>query len=139
MLVTPHAGRGLKATASIKQGTLIMIAPTIRVPSAQYHNHCIHTVFEDYLFKGKSGDYHLALAHGSIFNYSAKANVNWILNEKLNEIKYYAWKTIEDGSDLFINYGRWGQQYEKELEIKTIKMKANLLQKEKMIFYTNDK
>jgi len=58
------AGRGLRSRRLIPAGTVLFVAPTIRVPGWQYHQHCMHTVFEEYLFVGKSGDYHLALHLG---------------------------------------------------------------------------
>lgn len=62
--MSSEAGRGLRSKQDIPAGTVLFVAPTIRVPAEQYHQHCRHTVFEDYLFVGKTGDYHLALHLG---------------------------------------------------------------------------
>ena len=117
---TAHAGRGLKATKYIPAGSILFIAPTIRVPRDQYIDHCQHTVFEDYLFVGKSGDLHLALAWGSIFNHSATPNVLWQLNERdgVDEITYTAFRPLLAGDDACISYGKWGEQFEPKEEDK---------------------
>jgi hypothetical protein len=62
--MSSNAGRGLRSKQDIPAGTVLFVAPTIRVPAEQYQQHCRHTVFEDYLFVGPSGDYHLALHLG---------------------------------------------------------------------------
>ena len=114
---TPFAGRGLIARVNLSPGDLIFIAPTIRVPKQQYLEHATQTVFEDYLFHGRSGDYHLCLHLGSIFNHSARPNVLWQLEEESGDgghgsITFTAFKSIETGESMFISYGAWGQQYE---------------------------
>ena len=109
---TKIAGRGLVASQDISAGTLLFTAPTIRVPQLQYENYCKFTVFEDYLFVGKSGDSHLALSLGSIFNHAKRPNVVWKLDEEKDEITYTAFVTIKKGDAATISYGSWGRQYE---------------------------
>ncbi len=112
---TEKAGRGLIAKFDLDRGQVLFVAPTIRVPKDEYDNHCKFSVFEDYLFHGKSGDYHLCLHLGSIFNHSATPNVNWKLDEKEGTITFTQWTPCKAGDDLFINYGAWGHQYEKKV------------------------
>lgn len=117
---TATAGRGLISRIDLQPGDLIFVAPTIRVPKEQYCQHAKKTVFEDYLFHGRSGDYHLCLHLGSIFNHSAAPNVLWTLEEHGLEseegmhgnITFRAFKRIAKGEEMSISYGAWGQQYE---------------------------
>jgi len=111
---TEKAGRGLFSRCMIQSQTILFIAPTIRVPGQEYNEHCKFTVFENYLFKGRSGDSHLALHLGSIFNHSKAPNVIWVLDEKRDEIRFQTFRTIAENEELFISYGAWGKQYEIE-------------------------
>ena len=109
---TKYAGRGLVAAKDIEAGKVLFVAPTIRVPRTQYEEHCKFTVFEDYLFIGRSGDAHLALALGSIFNHSKHPNILWNLDEEQDKITYKSFYAVKKGEPLTISYGPWGKQYE---------------------------
>jgi len=110
----PLAGRGLRASTALAAGQLLFVAPTIRVPAQQYKQHCQFTVFEDYLFVGRSGDLHLALSYGSIFNHESQPNVTWSLDEKRDEITYKVFMAVQAGTPLSISYGAWGKQFEEK-------------------------
>lgn len=102
-------GRGLFAISNgIPPGTLLHVAPTIKVTASEYETHMQHTVLEHYLFKGKSsGTMLLALGYGSLFNHSKHPNVDYRIDPDESFIRYYSssYRSILEGDELCICYG----------------------------------
>ena len=100
-------GRGLFAARDLAPRELLHEAPCIKVPRAEYDEHCSKTVFEEYLFNAPDGSRLLALGLGSLFNHSRTPNMDYRLGSAdENVIRYYVGNcAIKAGEELCIYYG----------------------------------
>lgn len=98
-------GRGLFATKKIKAGTVVEVSPVIVFDKVEGYFHT-NTLMNHYVYSwGNKGESALALGHGSLFNHSSEANVNYKTNLRAKTITFWAERDIEKGEQLFIDYG----------------------------------
>mmetsp|Transcript_2686 Transcript_2686/g.3842 ORF Transcript_2686/g.3842 Transcript_2686/m.3842 type:complete len:145 (+) Transcript_2686:216-650(+) len=98
-------GRGLVACRDIPKDVVIEHAHCILTPMNEYQEHLRFTVFENYLFKCKSGNLMLPLGVGCLFNHSRSPNVDYRVNEEEQRILYKTGRPIKKGEELTISYG----------------------------------
>ncbi len=101
----PQYGRGVYTSVAIPQDSLIEICQVIPIPS--YETSIIHkTILHDYYFawgEDRSACA-IALGFGSLYNHSADANADFILDFNARTIEIICVRDIEAGEEIFINY-----------------------------------
>ncbi|WP_186580027.1 SET domain-containing protein [Aquibacillus kalidii] len=95
--------RGVFATQDIKKGVLFHQAPVIAYPNDQ-HKHIEKTLLEDYAFEYGKNHTAILLGYGMLFNHSYEPNAEYDINFPNHTFDFYAFKDIEAGSEIFINY-----------------------------------
>jgi len=98
-------GRGVVALEDLKAMQIIEVAPAIWCSELEYKSHLRFTVFEEYLFKCKSGNYLCGLGFASLFNHSASPNVSYEIDEANRQILFRTCKKVRKGEFLSIWYG----------------------------------
>lgn len=102
---SPKRGRGVFATANIKQGTVIEISPVIvlteKERKAIEETLLFHYVFEWGNDKKKAC---VALGYVSMYNHSYSANCEYEMEYGKKRMTIRTVKNIKKGEELFINY-----------------------------------
>ena len=120
-------GRGVVIRHPVARGACVEVSHYIRVPKNEYEVHVRsyiapsklqvqlpianplslgrHTVFEDYLFRLKSGDHLLALGLGSLFNHSEQPNLDYRVDADSATLRFFAVRDIAEGEELCFFYG----------------------------------
>ena len=101
---TKHKGRGVFATALIRKGEIIEVAPVLVVPIKE-EKYLDKTVLSEYYFEyieGKSDC--IVLGYGSIYNHSAKPNAEWDFDYKKQNIIFKATNNIIAGEEICTDY-----------------------------------
>ncbi|KGX87578.1 SET domain-containing protein [Pontibacillus litoralis] len=95
--------KGVFATRNIAKGELIHDAPVIAYPNEE-HEHIEKTRLADYAFE--YGEHHTAflLGYGMMFNHSYKPNATYEINFANHSFDFYAYRDIQAGEEIFINY-----------------------------------
>jgi SET domain-containing protein len=105
----PYTGeevsRGVFALRRILRGELIECAPCLKFTAKEHEEHALRTVLQHYTFAAGGGEFYLALGIGSLFNHADPPNVEYRIKRSMQEIQYFACRTIEEGEELCIFYG----------------------------------
>ncbi|MBI3964002.1 MAG: SET domain-containing protein-lysine N-methyltransferase [Chloroflexi bacterium] len=102
---TGARGRGVFALRRFARGELIERTPVIVLADGDRWQLNL-TVLKNYMF-GWGPDYQqaaIALGYGSIFNHSYTPNVVWELELEERMIRFIAWRDVECGDEITINY-----------------------------------
>ena len=95
--------RGVFAINPIKKGTLFHQAPVICYPNEE-HEHIEKTLLADYAFEFGIGRTAILLGYGMLFNHSYEPNATYEINFDNYTFDFFAYKDIEAGEEIFINY-----------------------------------
>lgn len=97
-------GLGVYARYGLMKGDVAEVAPYIIVGQSYddaYENGHVDAITWAYNVNGKLA---IALGYGSLYNHSYKANVDWKIRTRSKTILYTAYKDIDAGDELTINY-----------------------------------
>ncbi|MDR6784954.1 SET domain-containing protein [Pedobacter africanus] len=98
-------GRGVFAKSSIKKGKLIEQAPIIFLSNDEKETLRFTKLFHYYFLLGNSEKQAaFGFGYASFYNHSPEANAIYTFSIKKNVINIYAYKTIEAGCEITINY-----------------------------------
>lgn len=97
-------GRGVFATSVIADGSIIEIAPYIKVSPKDYKT-ASDTIFGKYWYEVRGDTCAIGLGYTSLYNHSEDCNAIFSLNAKDSTIKIVACKTILIGEEISIDYG----------------------------------
>jgi len=106
---TQSRGRGVFAQAHLPEGLLLETSPVI-VMSGQERTLLDQTLLHDYIFIwGEAEDQCcMALGYVPLYNHSATANCEYVMDFSKQTISIITVREIEKGAELFINYnGDW--------------------------------
>lgn len=95
--------RGVFAKTNISKGTLMHEAPVLVYPNEE-HEHIEKTALADYAFEYGIGRSCILLGYGMLFNHSYEPNATYEINFENNTFDFFAYKDIEAGEEIFINY-----------------------------------
>ncbi|MFN7249705.1 MAG: SET domain-containing protein [Anaerobacillus sp.] len=95
--------RGVFATEDIKKGQLFHIAPVIPYPNVE-HILIEETVLSDYVYEYGKNHSAVVLGYGMLFNHSFEPNAVYDIDFSTHTFKYYAYKDINAGEEILINY-----------------------------------
>ncbi len=104
--------RGIFATRDIVKGELLHEAPVIAYPNEQ-HEHIEKTLLADYAFEYGVNHTAILLGYGMLFNHSYTPNATYDISFEDHTFKFYAYKDIKAGEEIFINYN--GDEEDQEL------------------------
>ncbi len=98
-------GRGVFSAREIGESDLIEVCPIILIPAKQLPL-IDQTVLHDYYFlwPKPEGSACIALGYGSIYNHSFQPNAKIVMDLEKQEIEIQCVKTIEAGTEIFIDY-----------------------------------
>ncbi len=97
-----NSGRGVFATAPIKKGEIIEIAPILTLEFSDFIDTKWNLLFEYYFWMD---DYvALALGYGSLYNHSKDPNAKYELDRKNKTITFTAIKDIGKDEEIVFNY-----------------------------------
>ncbi len=102
---SPLHGRGVYAKQRIFKGSLIERAPVVFL-SAEAKEALRYTKLFNYYFLIKNQEMPAAFGFGyaSFYNHSPEANAFYSFSNKRNTLNIYAYRTIEPGTEITINY-----------------------------------
>ena len=105
------AGRGIFATANIKKGAIIEVCPVL-IFNKKDTKKVMKSSLQNYVFEieGKKNKTMMALGNGSLYNHSDTNNAYYEIDEN-NLLYIMANEAIEKGSEIYINYGNKGAEY----------------------------
>lgn len=109
---TTRMGRGVFARATLPAGLLLETAPVI-VMSKGEQSLLDQTLLHDYIFLWgeKEDQCCMALGYVSLYNHSAKANCEYVMDFEQQLISIITVREIQAGAELFINYnGDWNDE-----------------------------
>ena len=95
--------RGVFAQEAIPEGTLFHQAPVLSYPNEQ-HKHIEKTSLADYAFEFGVGRSAILLGYGMLFNHSYEPNATYEINFENETFDFFAYKDIQAGEEIFINY-----------------------------------
>lgn len=103
--IHPKKGRCVFAGKDYKKGDLIEIAPMLVITGEEMEI-IQNTMLYDYYFEwyDDSSALALALGHGSLYNHSSNANVDYEADYELDILTFRAYKPIKKDEELTINY-----------------------------------
>jgi SET domain-containing protein len=97
---------GVFSSQKIEKGEVIDICPFISFPQSSKEK---IPVFSNYAFcypRSENWTTHaLVLGYGSYYNHSETPSVDWNTNENDRTFIFFAIRDIDEGEELFINYG----------------------------------
>ena len=104
-------GNGVFTHQIIEEGCAIEIAPAIILPEKD-RTLIDQTHLYNYYFLWGNDNLKtaIALGYGSIYNHSFSPNVAYKMDFENETITFVAWKKIEAGEELFINYNAEGAE-----------------------------
>ena len=119
--VTQQKGRGVFTKKSIKEDTVVEIAPVI-VMSDEERKLLDQTLLHDYIFEWQPEDKNMccmALGWIPIYNHSNFSNCEYFMNYEEQTIFIKTVRLINAGEELTINYnGDWNEQTEVWFDVK---------------------
>jgi len=103
---SPLHNLGVFSSQKIEKGEVIDICPFISFPQSSKEK---IPVFSNYAFcypRSENWTTHaLVLGYGSYYNHSETPSVDWNTNENDQTFIFFAIRDIDEGEELFINYG----------------------------------
>jgi len=103
---SPLHNLGVFSSQKIEKGEVIDICPFISFPQSSKEK---IPVFSNYAFcypRSENWTTHaLVLGYGSYYNHSETPSVDWNTNENDRTFIFFAIRDIDEGEELFINYG----------------------------------
>lgn len=98
-------GRGVFAKNKIRKGELIEQAPVIFLSDEEKETLRFTKLYHYYFLLGNSQK-QIAFSFGytPFYNHSAEANAFYTFSRRKNALNIYAYRTIEAGSEITINY-----------------------------------
>ena len=103
---SPLHNLGVFSSQKIEKGEVIDICPFISFPQSSKEK---IPVFSNYAFCYPRSDnwttHALVLGYGSYYNHSETPSVDWNTNENDRTFIFFAIRDIDEGEELFINYG----------------------------------
>ena len=98
----PNSGKGVFASAEIRKGEIIEIAPILILEFTDFIDTKWNKLFEYYFWMD---DYvALALGFGSLYNHAKDANAKYELNREIEIITFTALKNIKKDEEILFNY-----------------------------------
>ena len=97
--------KGLFAEKKYKENDVIDICPTIKI---LHSNIDPSSRLNDYVFQSINDEDHVLVSMGycGMINHSEeKQNATWIINKDDESIKMYAIRDIDQGEEIYVNYG----------------------------------
>ena len=102
---SPLHGRGVFAKSKIMKGSLIEQAPVIFLSNDEKETLRFTKLFHYYFLLGNpEKQAAFGFGYASFYNHSPAANAFYTFSRKKNSLNVYAYRTIEAGSELTINY-----------------------------------
>jgi SET domain-containing protein len=96
-------GKGIFCARPILKSEIIEVCPVIIIPHNQVE--IIHrTVLHDYYFLWSHQRAAIALGYGSLYNHSAHANAEYIMDFEANQLFIQAVKDIPQDTEICFNY-----------------------------------
>lgn len=98
-------GRGVFAKSRIRKGSLIEQAPVIFLSNEEKESLRFTKLYHYYFLLGND-EKQIAFNFGyaSFYNHSPEANAFYTFSRKQNTLNIYAYRTIEAGNEITINY-----------------------------------
>jgi len=102
---TEKYGRGVFALRPFRKGELIEVAPVIAMPRSE-RKYVKKTKLVEYFFNWVENkkDLAICLGYGSLYNHSYSPNAIFINNIDHFTIDFYAYRDIQKGEEITINY-----------------------------------
>lgn len=98
-------GRGVFAKSRIRKGELIEQAPVIFLSNEEKETLRFTKLYHYYfLLDNPEKQTAFSFGYASFYNHSAEANAFYTFSRKRNTLNFYAYRTIEVGSEITINY-----------------------------------
>lgn len=98
-------GRGVFAKDKIYKGSLIEKAPVVFLSADEKETLRFTKLFNYYfLLKNQEKPVAFGFGYASFYNHSPEANAFYSFSKKKNTINIYAYKNIEPGTEITINY-----------------------------------
>jgi SET domain-containing protein len=98
-------GRGVFTKSKIRKGSLIEQAPIIFLSSTEKETLRFTKLFHYYFLLGNAEKQTaFSFGYASFYNHSPEANAFYTFSRKRNTLNVYAYRTIEAGSEITINY-----------------------------------
>ncbi len=97
-------GRGVYASRTIVKGEVLEVCETIRLSIVDTMR-VNETALKFYTFKFSKSSDCLVLGHGELYNHSYSPNCGYTLDDQ-DRMVFFALKTIEKGSQVFIDYSQ---------------------------------
>lgn len=101
MKASPVHGRGMFATKPIRKGEVIECAPLILFDRSEINK---GSIIRDYDIHYSGDKNAIMLGHAGIYNHADDSNASWNFNS-VPEIVITATRDIEEGAEVFVNYG----------------------------------
>ncbi len=97
--------RGVFSSESIPKGSVIEICAVIIIPKEEMED-LKKTALYNYYFDWDEEEHNgaIALGYGSLYNHAYQPNAEYVLDYNMNTITFYAYKNIEVGEEITINY-----------------------------------
>ena len=102
---SPLGGRGVFTSTKIDQGELIEVSPVLVLHKGD-RSHLDNTALYNYYFIWGENDETcgIALGYGSLYNHSYSPNAEYEPDYQANQLSFYAFKNIDAGSEITVNY-----------------------------------
>lgn len=98
-------GRGVFAKSRIRKGVLIEQAPVIFLSKEEKETLRFTKLYHYYFLLGNpEKQTAFSFGYASFYNHSAEANAFYAFSRNRNTLNFYAYRTIEAGSEITINY-----------------------------------
>ncbi len=102
---TADKGKGVFTSHHLVEGEVIEIAPMLVLPSTDKVLIDKTHLYNYYFLWGDNNEQiAIALGYGSIYNHSYNPNVAYKMDFNIETITFVAWKNINPGDELVINY-----------------------------------
>ena len=101
----PGKGTGVFCKEFIKEGELIELCPTIKVP-VEHSKAVQDCILDKYFYVRKDHGVSAVLGFGMLYNHSYCPNANFVWDSEENWVEIVALKDIEPGHEIVFNY--WG-------------------------------
>jgi uncharacterized protein len=118
-------GRGVFTGRSIPKDEIIEECPLLVLPADDFER-ITSSRLVDYFFNFNKEENTLALAlgFGSLYNHALHPNAYYELDPERNVITIYAFRTIQSGEEICINYGgKPGKEFKEWFDARNIELK----------------
>lgn len=102
-------GRGVFCAKDIPEGSIIELAPVIKIPENEIdalHSGRLH----DYYFLWGQKEAAICLGYGSLYNHSEQPNADYQMILREDTIRFFAVRDIPAGEEILISYTHQNQK-----------------------------